>query len=191
MTLRAFIAVDPSEEVVRRLAETIRSLERKTMGFRWVRPEAIHLTLRFLGEIEEALIDEIDVRLGQLATGHEPISLSAAGLGFFPGPEKPRVVWAGLEGQTDRLAGLQKDVHERMKDLSVHKEEDRGFTPHLTLARIPHFRGASGISTILQAAREARFGEFVVDRLLLYKSRLTPEGASYTNCGNKLRVNEA
>lgn len=180
MTLRAFIAVDPSDEVLRRLAETIRSLERKTTGFRWVRPEAIHLTLRFLGEIEESVVDEIDARLGQLVTGHEPISLSAAGLGFFPGPEKPRVVWAGLEGQTERLAGLQKDVQAQMQGLPVHKEEDRGFTPHLTLARIPHFRGASGISTILQAAPEARFGEFVVDRVFLYKSRLTPEGASYT-----------
>jgi RNA 2',3'-cyclic 3'-phosphodiesterase len=180
MKVRAFIAVDPSDEVLRHLAETIRVLEKKTSGFRWVRPDAVHLTLRFLGEVEENVIDEIDTRLRQLVPSFAPIPLKASGLGFFPGPEKPRIVWAGLEGDVGHLADLQRRVDQAVSDLPVHEERDRGFTPHLTLARIPNFRGASGISAVLQAAPEASFGEFVVDRLFLYKSRLTPEGARYT-----------
>ncbi|HSA59280.1 MAG TPA: RNA 2',3'-cyclic phosphodiesterase [bacterium] len=180
MKIRSFIAADPSEEVLRNLSSTVQSLAKRTVGFRWVRPEAIHLTLRFLGEIEEEMIATIDGRLAQLAGSFEPMSLEAAGLGFFPGPEKPRIVWAGLTGEIDRLADLQRHVQETVEDLSVHQEKDRAFAPHLTLARIPNFRGASGVSAVLKAASEARFGAFTVDRLFLYKSRLTPEGASYT-----------
>jgi len=177
---RAFIAVDPSSEVLRRLGDAIRALEKKTRGFRWVRSEGIHLTLRFLGEIDEETLAAVDERLKQLAPSCEPIPLSASGLGFFPGPEKPRIVWAGLAGGEGRLSDLQGRVHQLVEDLPVHPEKDREFTPHLTLARIPNFRAASGVSAILQAASEARFGEFTVDRLFLYKSRLTPEGARYT-----------
>jgi 2'-5' RNA ligase len=183
MKLRAFIAVDPSEEIVRKLSAAVKSLEKKTTGFRWVCPEAIHLTLRFLGEIEEELVGTIDGRLAQLAGSFEPISLEAAGLGFFPGPENPRIVWAGLTGQIDRLADLQRGVQDAVEDLPVHREKDRGFTPHLTLARIPNFRASSGVSAVLQAASGADFGTFTVDRLFLYKSRLTPGGARYTKLG--------
>lgn len=180
MTIRAFIAVDPSEDVVRNLSATVKSLEKRTTGFRWVRPEAIHLTLRFLGEIEEDLVATIDGRLAPLAGSFGPISLAAAGLGFFPRPENPRIVWAGLTGEIDRLADLQKRVQEAVEDLPVHQEKERDFTPHLTLARIPNFRGASGVPAVLQAAPAADFGAFTADRLFLYKSRLTPEGARYT-----------
>ncbi len=180
MKIRSFIAVDPSAEVIRNLSSTVQSLEKRTTGFRWVRPEAIHLTLRFLGEIEEELIATIDGRLAQLAGSFGPISLEASGLGFFPGPEKPRIVWAGLEGDVKRLSELQIQVQQAVADLPVHEEKERGFTPHLTLARIPNFRSASGVPAVLQTASEARFGAFTVDRLLLYKSRLTPEGARYT-----------
>jgi 2'-5' RNA ligase len=180
MKIRAFIAVDPSEEVLRRLGLTIKTLERQTKGVRWVRPEGIHLTLRFLGEIEEETVTIVDERLAKLAPSIEPIPLEVSGLGFFPGPERPHIVWAGLKGGVSHLIDLQGRIGEAVSDLPVHEERERGFNPHLTLARIPNFRGASGVSAILQAAPEARFGEFVVDRLFLYKSRLTPEGASYT-----------
>jgi 2'-5' RNA ligase len=140
----------------------------------------VHLTLRFLGEIEEALVETIDGRLAQLAGACEPIALEASGLGFFPDSDKPRIVWAGLSGEVGRLEGLQKRVQEAVADLPVHQEKNRGFMPHLTLARIPNFRGASGVSAVLQAAPEARFGAFTSDRLFLYKSRLTPGGARYT-----------
>lgn len=180
MTIRSFIAVDPSPEVVRRLAESVRILERKTTGFRWARPEAMHLTLRFLGEIEESVVNEIDGRLTQLALSASPMSLKVSGLGFFPGPEKPRIVWAGLEGEVDRLAELQGRVHAAVSDLPVHQEKEREFRPHLTLARIPNLRGSAGVSEVLKASPGADFGGFVADRIFLYKSRLTPEGASYT-----------
>lgn len=180
MKIRTFIAVDPSEEVLRRLADRIRVLEKQTKGFRWVRPEGIHLTLKFLGEIEEETVTAVDDRLGQLTPSFETIPLEASGIGFFPGPDRPHIVWVGLQGEIGRLVALQSQVAKAVQDLPVKPEEARTFTPHLTLARIPNFRAASGVSVVLKTAPEASFGKFIVDRLFLYKSRLTPQGAKYT-----------
>jgi len=180
MTIRAFIAVDPSPEIVRRITEKIRVWEPKTKGFRWVRPEALHLTLRFLGEVDEATLAQVDERLGQLVPTLPSMSLSVEGVGFFPNPEKPRVAWAGLTGDCGPLEELQKKIHEAVSNLSVHPEKDREFSPHLTLARIPNWRGSSGVNELLKASPEWTLGSFSVDRVFLYKSRLTPEGASYS-----------
>lgn len=180
MKIRSFIAVDPSPEVTAKIDETIRKLEPQTRGFRWVRPEGIHLTLRFLGEVEEEVLETISQRIEQLARDCEPISLTASGIGFFPDPVRPRVVWVGLQGDLSRLEGLQKEVHEAVRELPVHQEKERGFTPHLTVARIADFHKASGIARILEAAKSAEFGDFRIKTVILYKSNLTPQGAKYT-----------
>ena len=180
MKVRSFIAVDPSPEVMAKIVEAIRKLEPQTRGFRWVHPEGIHLTLRFLGEVEEEVLETISQRLEQLAQSKEPISLTVSGIGFFPDPSRPRVVWVGLQGELDRLERLQREIHEAVRDLPVHQENERGFAPHLTIARIPDFHRASGIARILEAAKSAEFGDFRVATLILYKSRLTPQGARYT-----------
>lgn len=180
MTIRSFIAVDPSPEVLSRIAAAIKGLESETRGFRWVRPEGIHLTLRFLGGVEEEILSKIGGRVEQLVRGEGPISLTASGLGFFPNPSRPRVVWVGLQGETARLMGVQRKVEEAVYDLPVHQERERGFTPHITVARIADFHSCSGIARVLEAARSADFGDFTVGSLILYKSDLTPQGAKYT-----------
>jgi 2'-5' RNA ligase len=180
MKIRSFIAVDPSPEVTAKIAETIRKIEPQTRGFRWIHPEGIHLTLRFLGEVEEEVLETISQRIEQLTESKEPISLTASGIGFFPDPSRPRVVWIGLQGDLDRLERLQREIHEAVRGLPVHQEKERGFTPHLTVARIPDFHKASGIVRILEAAKSAEFGNFSVETVILYKSNLTPQGAKYT-----------
>jgi 2'-5' RNA ligase len=184
MKTRSFIAVDPSPEVLARIAGVIKKLEPQTHGFRWVGPDGIHLTLRFLGGLEEETLLKIQERLEQLAGGESTISLSASGMGFFPDPLRPRVVWVGLSGETDRLKTLQSKVdevvREAVRDLPVHEEKGRNFTPHLTVARIPDFRKASGVAQVLAEAKRSEFGPFPVDSLILYKSDLTPGGARYT-----------
>lgn len=180
MKTRSFTAVDPSPEVLARIAEVAKRLEPKTQGFRWVRSDGIHLTLRFLGAVEEDTLLKIQERLQQLAESSEPISLTANGLGFFPNPSRPRIVWVGLEGETERLQALQNGVETAVRDLPVHQEKGRGFTPHLTIARIPDFQRASGMARVLEAAKSAEFGGFQVEEVILYKSDLTPQGAKYT-----------
>ncbi len=180
MKIRSFIAVDPPPEVLDKIADMIESLEKQTRGMRWVNPDGIHLTLRFLGEVDEEVFPEIESRLKQLALGEGPISLTASGLGFFPDPARPRIVWVGLGGETDRLESLGKKVNEAFRDLPVHPEEAREFKPHITVARIADHHRASGIARILEKGKGAQFGSFSVNTLILYKSNLTPDGARYT-----------
>lgn len=178
--IRSFIAVDPSTEVSGAISDLIGRLEGETRGFRWVRSEGLHLTLRFLGEVDPSVLDTVGERLEKIAANLPPARLQAKGVGFFPSAERARVVWVGLEGETDRLVSLQSAVEQVLEGLPVHREERRAFTPHLTIARVKDFRTATGVARILQNSQEADFGEFSVESLVLYKSNLTPQGARYT-----------
>lgn len=180
MSIRSFIAVDPSPEVSEHLGSFIQRLSKETKGFKWVDPEAIHLTLRFLGDVEPSTLETLKDRLPQAVSGLAPISLQARGVGFFPNAQRPRVVWAGLEGEVEKLKALQARVAEAVEGFDVKPEEDRDVTPHLTLARVKDPQSAVGVARILQAGRESDFGEFVVSSVILYKSDLTPSGARYT-----------
>lgn len=186
MRVRSFIAVDPSPEVVGRIGEMIRLLAKQTHGFRWVDPAGMHLTLRFLGEVEPSVMEVITERLSAIARSGVPFRLNAKEIGFFPSIERPRVVWAGLEGEVDRFISLQAAVEEAVRGLSVHQEKERAVTPHLTIARIKDFRTMTGVAKILQVGKGAAFGEFLVEKIALYKSSLTPQGARYTKLGEFL-----
>lgn len=177
--IRAFVAVDPAPEVARKIGEFIRAMERETRGMRWVGSHGIHVTLRFLGALEEDTLDEVKKRLTQLGELGGPIELQAAGIGFFPKPERPRVVWIGLNGEVDRLVMVQQKVTASIADLPLAKEEGHEFQPHLTVARIAdtwHVRGLNRLT----AAQATDFGRFSVAELHLYKSDLTPTGSTYT-----------
>jgi len=185
--IRSFIAVDPSAEVAARLAAFVDRLSKETKGFKWVEAEGIHLTLRFLGEVDEDVLKSVVERLKIASLEGGPLSLRVHGIGFFPSAQRPRVVWAGLEGDVDRLISIQDKVEKALEGLEIHQEEKRGFKPHLTLARVKDPRMATGVARILQSILElpndADFGEFYVKSLVLYKSDLTPMGARYTKLG--------
>lgn len=180
MGIRSFIAVDPSDEVANRLADFVRRLSKETKGFRWLEPHALHLTLRFLGDVEEKVLKSVDEGLKIVSSETSPIALQVRGVGFFPSVQRPRVVWAGLEGEVEKLSNLQALVEEVLKGFPVHEEEKRPFTPHLTLARAKDPQAAVGVAKILQHGKGADFGEFTVRSLILYKSRLTPQGSEYS-----------
>ena len=180
MKIRSFIAVDPSSEVTAKINNVLKDLEGQTRGVRWVHSDGLHLTLRFLGEIEKEVLDAIQEKISQLVTEESPISLQASGIGFFPNASRPRVVCVGLKGETEKLEAVQKKIRRAVADLPVHREKEREFSPHITLARIADFHRASGVARILEAAKSADFGDFEVKALILYKSRLTPQGSRYT-----------
>jgi len=178
--VRSFIAVDPSEEVIGHLIDAIDRMRQGSGGIRWLREDQIHLTLKFLGSVdEEILSDKIYPRLTQLAQASLPIKLQVRGIGFFPSPDRPRVVWAGIEGQVESLKALQERIEASVQAFSGSCE-DRTFRPHLTLGRVrePHKR--YGIGRMMMLGETVEFGAFMADRLILYKSELTPGGARYT-----------
>jgi RNA 2',3'-cyclic 3'-phosphodiesterase len=172
--MRVFIAIDLPDELRRELTRLRSSLERSTETARWVASESIHITLRFIGEVAEKRIEEIDAALTGLTW--KPFTITVRGVGFFPGTRSPRVFWAGMEAPT--MQNLAEQLDSRMERLGFEKEK-RAFRPHITLARARDSRIDSALVTAASQYAEQQFGSFTVDRVFLFKSILRPSGAVY------------
>ncbi|MBI2872485.1 MAG: RNA 2',3'-cyclic phosphodiesterase [Chloroflexi bacterium] len=134
--IRAFVAIELPEPVKAHLVELMSRLRWQGLsGVRWVRPEGIHLTLKFLGNVEVTMLDAIHKALERAAGGQEPFALHLEGTGAFPRPANPRVLWVGLAGDLEALGRIQRRVEEGLVALGLPPEE-RPFSPHLTLGRV-------------------------------------------------------
>lgn len=175
--MRAFIAMELSEGIRRSLTEVIEDLKSGGADVRWVKPEGIHLTLKFLGDIGENMVDSLSERIEHAAGGFAPFSLRVAGTGVFPASGRPRVIWAGIE-EPGTLGILQRAVESELQPLGFPSEK-RPFHPHLTLGRV---RSASRLSPLLDRLNRQRdrlFGEMTVGGVVLFRSTLLPTGAVY------------
>src|SRR5438128_9044052 len=172
--MRVFIAVDLPNELRKELATLQRELEPLTDTARWVAPESIHITLKFLGEVAEKRIDDIDAALTGLTW--KAFTITVRGVGFFPGNRSPRVFWAGMEAPT--MQNLAEELDTRLEPFGFEKE-NRAFRPHITLARARDSRIDSSLVNAASRYAERAFGAFTVDRLYLFQSVLKPSGAVY------------
>ena len=129
--MRLFIAIDLPEDIRSALAELERDLKPISDSVRWVAPDSVHLTLKFIGETPESRVEEIDAALAALSW--KPFMVLVRGIGFFPGKRSPRVLWAGLDAST--MDGLAQQIDTRMERLGFEKEKRAFRPPHLTLAR--------------------------------------------------------
>jgi len=181
--LRLFVAVELPPEVREALAGLQKGMRpRCGPGVRWTRPEGIHLTLKFLGDVTQAEVARLEKALGRAALGQVVFELSLGSTGFFPNPHRPRVLWTGLEGETERLKALARRVEEELSPLGFHTE-GRPFTPHLTLARLGERLGSAqreAFDSTVQSAPWRPGHPFAVDGLSLVRSHLNPAGAVYT-----------
>ncbi len=169
--MRLFLAIALPEALRARLADLGRGLP----GVRWLPPENLHLTLRFIGEVDRSLAEELDAALGQIrAPG---FSLTLAGVGCFGAGEKVRSIWAGVETNPD-LLGLQVKIEAALRRAGL-PPEGRKFKPHVTLARL---KGRSGVRLQDFLARGAlyRGASFQVEDFVLFSSFLSQSGAIYT-----------
>jgi 2'-5' RNA ligase len=172
--MRVFIAVDLPNEIREALRDLQRELRPLTNTVRWVAPESIHITLKFLGEVPDKRIEDIDGELTGLSW--KPFTVTVRGVGFFPGTRSPRVFWAGMEAPT--MQGLAEQLDTRMDRLGFEKEK-RAFRPHITLARAKNTRIDSALVSAAAQFEERNFGSFAADRVFLFKSTLKPSGAVY------------
>jgi len=181
--LRAFVAIELPEEIRAYLSNLEDRLKSGKPSFvRWVDPEGIHLTLKFLGNVASERLPQITGALGEAVQGFPPFRLRVSGLGLFPGKERPRVVWVGLEGDVEKLTTLQRRIEHTFLPLGFPKE-DRDFTPHLTLARLREGAPIGEARRFGGEVMEARFEAspyFAVDSISLMRSTLTPSGAIYS-----------
>jgi 2'-5' RNA ligase len=179
-TIRAFLALDHPAEIRRGLARVQESLRRSVRGeIRWVRPEGIHLTLQFLGDVPASGIDRIAAVVQGATAGEAPFALAVGGPGVFPDPRRPRILWLGLTGEMGRLTRFQEALARALAGIGF-PEEERPFRPHLTLARIRSPQGLSGLGPVLEKGYAYAVGPYVATGLSLYRSELTPGGALYT-----------
>ena len=178
--IRAFLAIDPPEEVLGAIGRIQGRLQRIIRGeLRWVRPEAIHLTLKFFGDISEDAVADIAAVVEKAAAGMPPLTFAIGGVGVFPDQRRPRVLWLGMEGDVPRLLSFQQGLEAGLGMVGFPAEE-RPFQPHLTLARIKSSKGLSGLAQALEKGEEQRAGEFRASGIGLIRSELTPRGAVYT-----------
>ena len=182
--IRTFIAIELDQSIrddLTRLQERLRG-EAPQGSVRWVRPAGIHLTLKFLGDVPADQIGEITRALQKSCQGFAPFSLSCGGLGCFPNPKRPRVVWVGIQEETGTLARLKKAIEESVAPLGYHTEKRR-FSPHLTLGRVQK-RASSDerrrLGELVGVSELGTLGQMEVRSVNLMRSDLRPSGAIYT-----------
>jgi 2'-5' RNA ligase len=181
--IRSFIAIELPQNIQSGLAQIRSELERAEHPFvKWVNPEGIHLTLKFLGNIPFKRVTKVAKAMEEATQGFSPFRLEISGLGAFPNLKQPRVVWVGIKGEIDKLLSLQQNIDSALALLGFAREE-RPFMPHLTLARIkerasPAERKSLG-ELIMSTSLEISYPFEVMD-VSLMRSQLTPEGAVYT-----------
>jgi RNA 2',3'-cyclic 3'-phosphodiesterase len=169
--LRAFLALDLDAAARQRALDLMARLRRGLAGVRWVRPEGLHLTLRFLGWTQQAVVDRIAQALVPAASACASAQVPLGQLGLFPERGAPRVLWVGLN-LPERMHVLQGVCEEAARGEGFPPEE-RAFTPHLTLGRWKDRAPRPDLSTV-------DLGVAQIDHLTLYKSDLRPSGAIYT-----------
>lgn len=170
--LRLFVAVDAPEDQLARLNRAIVPLKERFEKARWLPQANQHITLKFLGSTPSDRFEAVREVVEIVARSHAPATVSLAGLGAFPSPRRARVLWVGIDDPAELLTGVAADLSEAFEPLG-YRVEAREFTPHLTLAR---FKVPARLEDVPEAPD---FEPFVVDRLLVYLSRLHPHGARY------------
>jgi RNA 2',3'-cyclic 3'-phosphodiesterase len=196
--MRIFIGIDLEDAIRGKIARFLEGVSGFAPEARWVRPESLHITLKFIGEQKEEQVAAIAERLRRVRSG--PIEIRMAGYGYFPTPKAPRVFWIGIQAGP-ALADLARQIDAAVDELGIPREE-REFSPHLTLARAGgHAKRSSGdpkrrkgdrpnsVFAVLQKRLAAmgepdsgalNFGNMTTDKFILYQSQLSPAGSKYT-----------
>jgi 2'-5' RNA ligase len=180
--VRLFVAVETGPTVARAAATLVDGLRRRAASLAprskvtWIPPERLHLTIRFIGNVDEERRHALEAAL-QPVLDVPSFALAIAGIGTFPRSGHPRVIWAGVAKGQERLDEIAREVTTRLERAGV-PAEDRAFSPHLTLARV---RDAAGLRSepLIEPDRAAELGATRVEAITLFESRLSPKGPTY------------
>jgi len=176
--IRAFIAIELNNETQNSLAKIQSELKTSGAVVKWVEPKNIHLTLKFLGDIDTDLAAKIKIILEDLAKNHQKFSATINELGAFPNTGSPRVIWVGINAGKQNLISIATELENNLPKLGIPKEE-RDFAPHLTLGRVKGPINRFKLSELLNKNKNISDLNFIADRITLFKSTLTPQGPIY------------
>ena len=180
MAIRSFLAFElpvDIKKIIKAVSDDARELP---LNVRWVNVSDIHLTIVFMGDIQEEQIKPIQDIIKDVCHGYGPFSIAIKGIGFFGSRRNPRVLWIGLDGAIDRMACFKDDLQKGMKPFGI-KEEKRRFKPHLTLGRFrKDARTGSHLDDLLSRYHDLKSPDGIIEELVLFKSDLQPGGAVYS-----------
>ncbi|MDP8229986.1 MAG: RNA 2',3'-cyclic phosphodiesterase [Candidatus Gorgyraea atricola] len=174
-TIRAFVAVEIDQPNKQKLSQVISTLKQANADVKWVNKIQMHLTLKFLGNIEENRIKEISDTLKSIADNFSAFNIHLSKIGAFPNMHKPRVIWLGI----DKGAQDLKNLASQLEKLGP-KEEKREYKAHLTLGRVKSLKNISQLTKLINETPFQSQGNIPITKLILFQSTLTPKGAIYS-----------
>jgi len=176
--MRTFIAVELSEEQKNKLAELQLAIKNSGMDAKIVEKENLHITLKFLGEIEKKDLETIKESLEEAVEGIKQFTFSVKGAGAFPGIARPRVIWAGIDKGGEELVSLAGNVENK---IILREFDSKPFSPHITVARLRSPHHIAAFEGIIGRYEEMEFGEAIASEVKLKKSELSPKGPVYSD----------
>jgi RNA 2',3'-cyclic 3'-phosphodiesterase len=179
--LRTFIALDLGKSVRDKAVALQESLARGGGEVKWVEPENLHVTLLFLGEVDDRDVPAVCRAVGDCCQEHAPFLMSVAKVGCFPNLRRPRVVWIGVDQGAQEVVALHDALEETLLELGCYRREDRQYTPHITLGRVKREDGsADALAALLAKKAGWQAGEVSVREVLVMSSELTSQGPVYS-----------
>ena len=179
--LRTFVAVDLGKSLRDRLVSLQENLARNGADVKWVEVENLHVTLLFLGEVDERELMPVCRAVSLVCGRHDRFLLSVDSVGCFPNPRRPRVVWAGVGMGGPELIALHDSLETALQELGGYRREDRSYTPHITLGRVKNDGNADELAAALTKKANWHGGiEIEVEEILVMSSQLTSKGPQYT-----------
>ncbi len=179
MRLRLFIAIELDDKVKQALDILQERLKRELPGLRWVKPNNIHLTLKFLGYTEEDKLPRLKEIVSKAAEETQSFTVTFSGLGAFPNTRNPRIIWVGVKEMSGALQTIVERLEKQVTALGLEAEK-RSYKPHLTLGRVKERVGRKNFTDILAPFKNEDVGRVVVGEISLIRSDLTPKGPIYT-----------
>lgn len=182
-TIRSFVAVDIESGILDQVFKTKdhivnNSKDTESIKVKWVKKENVHLTLTFLGNVLKEKLDKMIVAIDEANFSFNKFEIEIKNLGGFPNLNKPRVIWVGIDDQTQGLSKIKTSLDEIFRKFEIELE-NRPFKPHVTLGRVKFLRGTNPFLNQIVDKKNISFGKMIVDGVRIYKSELTSEGPRY------------
>lgn len=177
--IRTFIGIDIGDEIRGRAGALQQQLARTGARVKWVEPHNLHVSLVFLGEIDERDLVAVCRAVEDASHREAPFTLRLGGVGAFPTPRRPKILWSGISEGVEPLRRLHRGLETRLLDLGVYRKEERGYTPHLTLGRIKSDGDGFALAQELPKLLAWDGGQTAVHQVLFFSSELGKDGPEY------------
>ena len=178
--IRTFIAVDIGKAIRDRAVALQEKLAQASTDVKWVAPENLHVTLLFVGEVDDREVPAVCRVVAEQTQQHSSFPMTIERVGCFPNPRRPRVLWIGVGEGTQELCALHDGLERPLLDLGCYRREERKYTPHITLGRVRSERPADMLTAALTKNAGWQGGQTTVNEILVMSSELGPQGPSYT-----------